>query len=159
LETLLLGWGQALTRFRTADSDNRFTEPNPRLAFVSLFEALNWAVAIDARAGADDEAWWEGLPQGEIVRAVRFARNRVHHQWAAAVSGSITGGMVHGWIRARQIESGGWWSWRSTLPRPDQPRYADSKGEALYARHLAGQSVNSTFETLHGVFAHIDQAG
>jgi hypothetical protein len=50
------GYDQALTRLESAV---RGTDPAP--AFIALFEALNWAVALDDRAG---EHW---APEGKTL--------------------------------------------------------------------------------------------
>ena len=56
------GYHQALTRLEAAGT---WDEPAP--AFIALFEALNWAVALDDRAG---EHW---APEGKTLRR-RLAR-------------------------------------------------------------------------------------
>jgi hypothetical protein len=64
---LVDGYRRALARFtETAHQRER------KERFIPLFETLNWAVAI-----MDKEST---LREDEIVVALRFARNRVHHQ-------------------------------------------------------------------------------
>lgn len=50
--------------------------------FIPLFEALNWAVSFE-----DLVRKQQGAPRNDdLVLAIRYARNRVHHQWAAALN-------------------------------------------------------------------------
>jgi hypothetical protein len=53
---MFAGYDQALSRLQAAVKN---TEPTP--AFVALFEALNWAVALDDRAA---EHW---TPEGKVL--------------------------------------------------------------------------------------------
>jgi hypothetical protein len=86
---MLRGYQEAFERFQGTGS-----VMDAVLSAIALFEALNWAVAFDDRCGAH----WvpDGKPLGPkwlerwtgdatIARAIRFARNRVHHQWAEAL--------------------------------------------------------------------------
>src|SRR5450755_3053386 len=82
------------------DSVARFEryEFDPIAAYNALFEALNWAVAMDDRVGKHwapdgkplDWAWRERLGRGvEVMGGVRYARNRVHHQWSDAMTSTL----------------------------------------------------------------------
>src|SRR4051794_27590539 len=85
---LLRGYHRALLRFqRDGQSDDSES------ALHSLFEALEWAVALDeviaeiwrpagSREGFD---WRSRVTGAEVLDAVRYVRNRVHHQWADAL--------------------------------------------------------------------------
>jgi hypothetical protein len=68
---LLRGYQQAVARF-----DESRLGHDATVAFLPLFEALNWAASIDERLRYPD------YPE---LRGLRFARNRVHHQWAEAL--------------------------------------------------------------------------
>ncbi len=80
---LLASYQQALQRY----ADARVTR-DPTMVFLPLLEALNWSVALDdqarkhwAPAGiALGWEWRDRVPQGGVIDAVRYARNRVHHQ-------------------------------------------------------------------------------
>jgi hypothetical protein len=60
--------------------------------FTPLFEALNWATSLEYRIAAEwpdpdtSREWYRDFPAGDTVRAVRFIRNRVYHQWAEAIT-------------------------------------------------------------------------
>jgi hypothetical protein len=118
-------------------------------AYNSLFEALNWAVALDDRIGehwAPDGSelkwgWRERLGLGaEIIGAVRFARNRVHHQWSDAI-----------YPLAESERDGIAWAWPE--PADDLPSgRPDPNGEAAYREHLEGRPVWSCLAALDGVF-------
>ena len=61
-------------------------------AYMPMFEALSWAVALDKRLATEfatgsldrDWSWRERFQGGEVVAAFRFARNRAHHDWGCA---------------------------------------------------------------------------
>lgn len=88
LNLMLSGYAHALERLTRAAKEH-----DGRGAFRGIFEALNWAVALDARI--KDEWAPEGKPLGwqwrdrvaeaRAMAGVRFVRNRVHHQWAQAL--------------------------------------------------------------------------
>lgn len=88
-ERLLLdGYRQAMWRFEDAAT----LEDNQRACFA-LFEALNWAHALDDLIGEvfrpegkrEGEGWRRWVASGEgVLGAFRWVRNRVHHQWADA---------------------------------------------------------------------------
>ena len=88
LGALLRGYAAAYGRLVTA-----MQEPDELAAFAPLFETLNWAVTIDDAAGTHSvpageplkEGWRERIRGAGVMGGVRFARNRVHHQWAEAV--------------------------------------------------------------------------
>jgi hypothetical protein len=115
-------------------------------AFVPLFEALNWSTALEGRIAAEwldrgmARHWYRAMPEGNTVKAVRFARNRVHHQWAEAItiddSDRDLPPMAVPWI------------WRTTLlaGKPDKT------GERLYSDQLAGEPVIVALGRLLGVF-------
>lgn len=73
LAWLVNGYRRALERF-DATADQRDAEER----FIPLFEALNWAVAISDYPGSS-------VRVDDTIRGLRFARNRVHHQWADAI--------------------------------------------------------------------------
>jgi hypothetical protein len=103
-------------------------------ALLSLFEALEWAVALDEviaeiwrpagrREGFD---WRSRVVGGELMCGVRYVRNRVHHQWADALCLEIVPSRVLPFDAYR-------WIWRelSELPTPDDKR-PDDRGRAAY---------------------------
>jgi hypothetical protein len=85
---LLRGYAQAFERFSLATR-----ERDEVTTFVPLFEALNWAVALDDRCAQhwapEGEplgfAWRDRVTGAEVMRGVRWARNGVHHQWSDAL--------------------------------------------------------------------------
>ncbi len=153
---LLGGFEDARERFDVARTTGR-REPG----FRALFETLSWVVSLDeliaVRLG---DGWWGQTSGGRVVRAVRFARNRVHHQWAEAVSFDVIG-VIHAdtvFSADTLIAASGdtAWRWRpvSTLPPPD-PDYPDPKGERFYDELLAGEPSQNALAALSGVFARV----
>jgi hypothetical protein len=115
-------------------------------SFIPLFEALNWATSLEdlVRASWPSEAgrWYESIPCGSTVRAVRFARNRAHHQWAQA----LTLGDADRDLPARVAS---WvWVWKSELPAGRR----DDLGERLYSEDLASEPVIGALGRLTAVF-------
>lgn len=153
---LLRGYFEAFDRFRFAA-----TQTDPILGILSLFEALNWAVALDDRCG---EHWvpdgyplrsqWLGRWRGDatIVRATRFARNRVHHQWAEALE--LRSSIVRSPLRDPSHEFE--WNWRSAadLP-PAPPNRQDPTGEAAYEKLLAGRPAEATLSPVRGLYSEL----
>lgn len=126
-------------------------------SFIPLFEALNWATSLEFRIGAEwpdrsaAKDWYRPMPVGITVRSVRFARNRVHHQWAEA----FTIDDADRKLPLRCVP----WIWRSQLPdgKPDR------EGEELYLDDLAGEPVIGALGRLSAVFGrallHLHEAG
>jgi len=160
LETLTAGFREAFGRFISLDTSTARFDPPIERAFIPVFDALNWAVAVDdflQREQPAAERWWREHLHGEVVRAVRFARNRVHHQWARAVTRAAPGSLAEYdlpiMLDRQRVAV---WIWRVKLPEPEQKRYADPDGEQLYGQHLAGQLVRTTLDRLHGVLMAVD---
>ena len=132
--TMLHGFIGAWKRYETAAAGDSATE-----AFLPLFEALNWCVALDDRLQAwwktnatnADPRWCHGFRFGDAVLGTRYARNRVHHQWANALFYSLSASAKP------DVPRGPEWRWLpiAHLPKPDEGRgwFADE-----YERELAG---------------------
>jgi hypothetical protein len=120
IAVLVRGYVLALRRLHDA-----VTESHANDIYVALFEASNWLDSISERDA--------GLNSRAELQAVKFVRNRTHHQWASAVQ--------------LQDEE---WRWRplENLPVPDDPKHRNAKLEPLYERHLAGRPVVDVFDGL-----------
>jgi hypothetical protein len=141
-EWLVEGYGRALSRFRAASEQE---DKSALETFLPLFEALNWAVAIQDYLRERGEP----LDHHPLVRALRFARNRVHHAWAAAlevrdveVSASrgplVVTGMTFDWfwIETERLPLGG-----------------NRTGETEYDAHLAGKTARAALDELERLLA------
>lgn len=97
-EMLLYGFMRAVGRFtRSGLSGENLTEPDQDddldrqvLAVEwsnAVFEALNWSVTLDERIrhSSKRQDWTVGIEGGGVIRALRYARNSVHHDWSAAL--------------------------------------------------------------------------
>lgn len=118
-------------------------------SFVPLFEALNWATSLEQYIRAKwplelsgSERWHDSIPHGQTVKAVQFARNCVHHDWAYALTlGDGDGDLptrVASWL----------WIWRARLPNGKK----DAIGEKVYQDDLAGEPVIGALGRLLAVF-------
>lgn len=92
------------TPMPAAGSTPLLTPRIPAKPSCQLFEALNWAVALDQRTAAHfvpdgkpaGYAWPSRIGYGaEIMPGVRFVRNSVHHQWSDALQ--LRGGAFPEW--------------------------------------------------------------
>jgi hypothetical protein len=54
-------------------------DPDPDQAFFAIFEALNWAAAVDDRLKEAVRYRPRGFDQRESLLGFRYARNAVHH--------------------------------------------------------------------------------
>lgn len=147
--TMFEGYDQAFVRFENAAVD---AAPSP--AYIALFEALNWAVALDDRAAKHwtpegkplGFGWRERAKGAEVMRGVRFARNSVHHQWSDALEFTKEGGSsfpvsVPGGIFE--------WRWRpaSELPEPDK-RFRTKRWPQERASYCEKLERDSALKTL-----------
>ncbi len=157
------GFAQAMHRWHGASAD----EDRLR-GFWALFEALEWAHALDdylARVWRPDGAvgedlWWgwrrhPAISRGDelwnIMRGLRYARNRVHHQWADAVD--TRDGLTFPIVFPARFRS---WVWRSADDLPAPPEGAsDPEGREAYSKALAGRPVNETLTSIAGTFAFL----
>ena len=156
---LLGGYHQAVERFMAAVDDR-----DPIVVFMPLFEALNWSVALDDQArkhwapeGSPLDWEWRGLaPGGEVVDAVRCARNRVHHQWADALV-RTNGAIIPRTIPFALHE----WRWRPLLELPAQTM--KKKGlsgqlrtsESNYENLLSGKPARVALQELLVPFGYV----
>jgi hypothetical protein len=139
------GYDQALDRLRAKTASG---DAGERETFLPLFEALNRAASIDVYF---DEA--KKPIQNDLLTAVRFARNRVHHQWRALRrydSPGVT--MVVLATSSSRIVGpppGFWWYWVD-LDDLQQGRSSEAE-ENAYSAQLAGKPANETLEDLRPV--------
>lgn len=147
-EMLLYGFVRAVGRFTRsglseealADSDDAPGLERQVLAAeweTAVFEALNWSVTLDERLrhDLDGRDWAAGLKGGRVARALRHARNCVHHNWAAALDvGLEPNELVAPHSTVLEI------TWTNKL-HSDRP---DRRGAAAYGEALAGRNVGDT---------------
>jgi hypothetical protein len=93
--------------------------------YAALFEVSHW---IDSLSERDT-----GLNGRDQVQAVKFARNRSHHEWASAVQNTAEE-----------------WTWRplENLPIPEKSFHRNAKLEPIYQQHLEGTRVVDVFDQL-----------
>jgi hypothetical protein len=148
---MLDGYLAAVVRFEEAARSK-----DSAAAFRPLFEALNWAAALDERLGkhwapeGEPLAWsWRASLSGaEAMEGLRFVRNRLHHQWAAALTLDGDGRSYTRTYPLVYFE----WRWRSV---DEIPAGRERTGEReAYAEHLEGRPARATLATLADVFLH-----
>lgn len=156
------GYAQAHERFEEAQ---RNTDPD--LAFFALFEALNWAHAVDdlialtwsPRGKVEGYAWRSdpalggGKALASVMDGLRYVRNRVHHQWADALV-MRPGATLPVRLPTALIT----WAWRplEELPKPSRGR-EDRRGQEAYATVLAEHRADDALEEMSRPFAFIGQ--
>jgi hypothetical protein len=146
------GFTRAIERLDVAVKDRDGTQ-----TFVSVFEVLNWAVALDDRAGKHwtsdgkplKREWRKKVRGAEIMGGVQYVRNSVHHQWSDALELDETGLSLPTILPTEFFE----WRWRaaSDLPLPAD-RKEDVAGKTVYEEHLQGEPARMTVRTLASVF-------
>jgi hypothetical protein len=166
---LAQGYSQAYGRFAVAEG-----EDDPIAAFFALFEALNWAHAIDdliaktwsprgkvvgyewrtdpAIRGAGDEL-------AAIMSGLRYTRNRVHHQWADALDTTRrTGGLTFPITFPATFGSVSAWVWRPAddLPTPSN-QTKEAVGRHAYETALAGRKPDEALGALSVTFPRVAQ--
>jgi len=140
-QTFLKGYSDASRRFSVAANKDDATAHE---TVIPLFEALNWAVSL-----RDLLSKRESPVRHRLVSALGFARDRVHHDWAAAVEvrtvpverdfGLLT-------VAGETIE----WYWK---PLERLPRSGGGKAAAnAYRDLLANQPVRASLNDLHALF-------
>jgi hypothetical protein len=160
-EAMFVGYTEALNRLEVASGGR-----SPAATYVPLFEALNWAHALDERVAAHwvpngktvGFGWRDRIPNAEIMAGVRFARNSLHHDWSEAVvlrDGGVSFPLSFPLSFTSGLEDGSraWeWVWRDAdeLPPPSKKPHADS--ERIYREQLQGRNVKMTLDVLGGVF-------
>jgi hypothetical protein len=160
---MFTGYDQALSRLGDAV---KVKEPTP--AFVALFEALNWAVSLDERAGEhwapEGEVlgfgWRERVRGAHLMQAVRFVRNSIHHQWSDALELDESGRAFPKTFPVVFFE----WRWRALSDLPPgrvqksekiKPRQAAE--EAAYQETLEGKPARTTLHDLGEAFYFLRQ--
>lgn len=149
---LLDGYAQAVRRF-----EREVKGRDAELAFLPLFEALNWAVALDERIvehwapeGKDKQpgwAWRTRVEGADVMAGVRFARNRVHHQWSDALRLDDSGFTSPLTSPLVSFE----WRWRDLGDLPPGNR----RDESAYRDRLAGVPARLTLARLGGAFSRV----
>lgn len=143
IRILLRGLGEASQRIEEAK-----LERDPDAMFIAMFNGLNWIVSIhEWISSSDDRARWDARPEFlDLLRALRFARNRVHHQWATALVPE-DGTSFPLKFPAAFIT----WMWlpRAELPLAERP---DDAGADAYDRHLAGKDVALAISDVQSAF-------
>ncbi len=111
LEIMVRGFVLAVRRYEAAVAGDNAVD-----VYIALFEAFAWFDSLDERSK---------LANTDEGRAMRFVRQRTHHQWAAAAHPAI----------------GGWrWFKLEILPSAD-PRHPSPAGERLYRKVLEQRPV------------------
>jgi len=148
LPDLLEGFKQAHQRFRVAKNDD-----DSRQMFFTLFESLNWIASIDDRLRDKNPSWQDQFgKKGQIIRALRFVRDRVHHQWADAVY-IRPGVSVPVEIPTRLSD----WVWieASQLPVPLEEHFRNPHGKKLYQQLLEDRAVRYSLSEAEAVFEKV----
>lgn len=124
-EWIAEGYLRAVRRFIGAEE--RGGEPNAvgMSLSISLLEAGTWLAILDDRVKLGNDA---------DVRAMRFIRDRTHHQAASA-------------IRLEHETSQWLWQHSAFLPRPTEDRHAKDRDVPAYER-LQGRPVREVLERL-----------
>ncbi len=157
------GFAQALERWQRAQAAE-----DAEGAFFALFEALDWAHAVDDYVAwvwqpdgtVTKRPWWAWRKHGalgvgdelsNIMQGLRYARNRVHHQWADALV--TTDGLTFPIVFPARFRS---WVWRRVEDLPTPPDEArEASGREAYSKALAERPADATLTAIAGTFAFL----
>lgn len=124
-------------------------------AFVTLCEALWWAISVD-------DAFWDldgtpyttcrgGDPDGAVMGAARFPRNRSGHQQAIVAVGGREGLVSFIWMMSQHV-----FRWRDADEIPAPPAKYRGNGyqaqRAAFVKHLQGQKVTDSLDAIERWF-------
>jgi hypothetical protein len=128
------GWAASLQRLRDA-----WLLADAERCMVALYEALTWARALDEALGEDRP----GRP--DMLKAVRFARNRALHGLVLLVEPQLRGRLsdtygVLAWVHSDQID------------RPS-PEHLDEQGMHAFEVHFQTRPVLDTMLDLDKALA------
>lgn len=103
----------------------------------AVFDALNWSVTLDERIRHESNGldWTAGIEGGSVIRALRYARNSMHHDWSAALDIGLA---PSEFLAPHTTVFGITWVDELTVERPDR------RGAVAYADTLAGRNVGET---------------
>jgi hypothetical protein len=150
VETLFDGFEQAFERWRTVE----FGTHDPIATFIPLFETLEWTACLDERLG---QIWARpGEPRllewSKDLRGLRWARHRVHHDWAVAVRAVPSIELPGHYEGAPEYE----WVWRDELPQERPVPQHLRKDEPHYQARLAGRPARVTINLVREFFRQMD---
>ncbi|MFJ1788370.1 hypothetical protein ACIOML_29200 [Streptomyces anulatus] len=114
-------------------------------ALVSTMEAAYWANALDLRLRDDDPSYNRLNGDGpDLMRALRFVRNRAAHQLPLVVepTGGIRAPLTFPLTVSPIVIR---WVSAASLPPADE-RHRSPKGEALYVKWIEGREVREVLE-------------
>jgi hypothetical protein len=155
----VLGLRKAIERFEVAAAQPE----DPIEAYLPLFEALNWIVALDNRIGAIcvpegkklGPAWRGRVSEGNVIVGLDWVRNVVHHQWADALQLDPVG---HGVYPSPDLYPSPnlyprhefAWVWRAVADLPERKARRRGRGQGVdpgrsaYETHLEGRPAADT---------------
>ncbi len=140
VQTLLGGFSQAYGRYKIARN-----EKNNEKVFSALFETLNWVVTIYFRLKDTNNK----LSKNPLLKAIKYVRNHVHHQWADALILSTKGMALPAELPVAFHE----WLWKSADNLP-QGRI-DPKGKRLYKDLLENKPARYALQEVYTLFETI----
>lgn len=146
-QTLFNGYSSAYKRYTAVQ-----TQSDPEILFFPLFESLNWAVTIDDKLKKDNPNWHHRFGKdGEIIKAIRHARNRVHHQWADAIYKS-SGAALPLMIPFALME----WNWKSVIDLPPEDTgHIDTYGAKIYEERLGKKPIRFSLGILNNFYGQM----
>jgi len=147
--SFVAGYVEARKRFEQASQHREA----PDEMFAPLFETLSWAASLEEKLRPHDDP---------LLRAVSYARNRVHHQWSNAVEArdypfpQVTTALASSGSRPVSPTFVWDWFWRDVQELHAPPRrYRKGHyrtGKVHYIEILAGKAVRIALADLERVF-------
>ncbi|HBY19783.1 hypothetical protein A2380_03635 [candidate division WWE3 bacterium RIFOXYB1_FULL_43_24] len=144
---LINGFKKSYYRTKDAKNSEEILE-----VYYSLFETLNWVVAIDYKLCAEknDNKWFSKLgSDGDYINALRFARNRTYHQWFTIFK--LDRNDTFPAIFPMLLST---WKWcpLSDIPS-ERGQKEDPNDEKLYVKLLANRPVKDALVIIDKIFS------
>lgn len=133
---------------KTKDAKNRSESLE---VFYALFETMNWIVCIDDKLKNSNPNWIKNYSDEDVqlLKAIRYARNRVHHQWVEIMS-----------LRDKSIFPAQFpisfheWVWRKSVDLPlADSQHPDINGKCAYEFVLQGQPIKLALIKIDSIFS------
>ena len=141
LAVLFDGFRQSHSRIKDAKNQKEIDQ-----VFIALFESLNWIYTIDDRIRSIKTLVGIDSDFSEVMRAVRYARNRVQHQWSEIIY-YRDGATLPVTLPLAFFE----WVWMpldKVHELTDNLRYDDPVGKEMYIKHLEKKPVRYSLDLI-----------
>lgn len=150
-EMLPIAWQGYEDARKRHEQDAIRTGADPKRAYSSAVESVYWAALIDEqlRTWVDYEQVKRGVPGGQLLPGVRYARNLQTHQLPLTLR--QTNGAIFP-IRFPTVFREVVWHNADALPEPDKTNRHTAGQRAAFQQYMAGKPTRHTFDDVARFF-------